>query len=1121
MRSSLWLCWALLFGQILFSQTQAEISGEVTDSSGSAMAGATLTVTNIQTNAIRSVVSNNSGVYSVPGLIPGSYSVRAEFKGFQPIVRGNIELQVQQTARIDFTLRPGDVNQTIEVNASAQMLTTDEATVGTVIENKRVVDLPLNGRDFLQLISLSPNVTSGFGAPGQAAARQGGTRATENFSVMGQRGTANYYTLDGISNTDVNFNLYIFLPSIDAIQEFKVQTGVYPAEFGRQASQINVSTKPGTNRFHGALFEFLRNDRLDAKQYDFVGTSPAKNPFKWNQFGFTLGGPVWIPKIFNGRDRLFFMSNYEGFRVRQSANTLYTVATPAMRSGDFSSLLPTNTLYDPASKTLVNGVQTGSPFLGNIISPSKFNPASLKLMQYLPLPNLVTSKLNNNYQIVDQSPINKDQFTQRLDWVESDKSSWFGRYSWTDENSLTQGIYLNGATVLSNAKQAMISNTRVFSPSMVNEARFGAEEFHNVSGTELGNVTNVVDSLGIPGLTAPNSLSWGIPQVGGFTNGISTFGNATSAPFVLADATFQIVDNFSWVFWKHALRFGGEVRRDRYNMYGNEFSRGQFLFSGTMTRNPFTNSGGDSFADFLTGYCSTCADATSLAFTQFRATSQAYYIDDTWRVTPKVTLSLGLRYEFVPPWYDKSQNIVNTLTPRLLNATHVTDPSLQPTLVRAGSGDFYQGHEGVRYAAPIQVLRQSLNGGRLIASDTKDFAPRVGLAYSPSANWTVRAGFGIFYSQDSAIEYFDMARGWGRINLQGNPNAPNVTYQNFIGSAGSFITLTTPNVYGVKPNIKTPYTVQYLFNLQHALDSKTLLEAGYSGSESHRLQGLQNMNPAVPGTAGNAASRAPFTYLGIIQVMQGENNGNYNSLSVKVTRRLAAGLTYLASYTWSKSLDNGSAIRGTSADILPQDSRCMKCDYGYSAFNVPNRFVTSALYELPFGRGKRFASGGGFLNQIVGGWQVGSIVTWQSGLALNTQASVDTPGTGGYGEIRLNATGISPNLAAEQRSTARWFNAGAFILPAPGTFGNLMRNELQGPSLFTWDASALKQFPVHEGQNLEFRFELFNAANHPNWGTPNTSWSSTNPTTPGAAFLSITGTNNSMRQMQFALKYVF
>jgi hypothetical protein len=322
MRSLLGFCYAFLFGVVLFGQTQGEISGEVTDSSGSAIAGATLTITNIQTNAVRSVVSNNSGLYSVPGLIPGSYSVRAEFKGFQPIVRGNIELQVQQTARIDFTLRPGDVNQTIEVNASAQMLTTDEATVGTVIENKRVVDLPLNGRDFLQLISLSPNVTSGFGAPGQAAARQGGTRATENFSVMGQRGTANYYTLDGISNTDVNFNLYIFLPSIDAIQEFKVQTGVYPSEFGRQSSQINVSTKPGTNRFHGALFEFLRNDKLDAKQYDFVGTSPAKNPFKWNQFGFTLGGPVWIPKIFNGRDRLFFMSNYEGFRVRQSANTL-------------------------------------------------------------------------------------------------------------------------------------------------------------------------------------------------------------------------------------------------------------------------------------------------------------------------------------------------------------------------------------------------------------------------------------------------------------------------------------------------------------------------------------------------------------------------------------------------------------------------------------------------------------------------------------------------------------------------------------------------------------------------------------------------------------------------------
>ncbi|MGH8336424.1 MAG: hypothetical protein ACRETL_06290, partial [Gammaproteobacteria bacterium] len=318
------------------------------------------------------------------------------------------------------------------------------------------------------------------------------------------------------------------------------------------------------------------------------------------------------------------------------------------------------------------------------------------------------------------------------------------------------------------------------------------------------------------------------------------------------------------------MRFGGEVRRDRYNQYGNEFSRGQFLFNGSMTRNPKTNSGGDSLADMLTGFCSTCADATSLAFTQFRATSQAYYIDDTWRAASRLTVSLGLRYEYTQPWNDKSQNILSTQVPFLLNTTNATDPSVQPTIVRPGSGDFYTGHENIRFAAPIQVARENLYGsGALVKPDYRDFAPRVGIAYSPASNWTLRTGFGIFYSQDSGNSRFDMARGWGRINQQSNPNTPNVSYQNFIGFNGSFITLSVPNVYELKPDLKSPYTIQYLLNIQHQWGSKTVVEIGYDGSEGHRLEGLQNMNPAIPGTVGNASSRAPFPYLGIIQAVQG------------------------------------------------------------------------------------------------------------------------------------------------------------------------------------------------------------------------------------------------------------
>ncbi|MEO8734921.1 MAG: TonB-dependent receptor [Edaphobacter sp.] len=1100
------------------AQTLGGITGEIKDVSGALLPGATVTVTSSATNAVRTATTDGAGLYNFPALSPGGYTVRVERAGFKASVR-EVTLQVQQTAQADFKLEIGGTDQTIEVTGTVPQINSTDATVGTVIGNKQIVELPLNGRDFLQLVALSANVTTGFSAPGQAAARQGGSRATENYSVMGLRGTSNYYTLDGISNTDVNFNLIIMQPSIDALQEFKVQTGVYPAQFGREAAQINAVTKSGSNQFHGSLFEFIRNDVLDARQYDFVGTRPSRTPFKWNQYGFTLGGPVWIPKIFNGRNKLFFLSNYEGFRLRQNANTLYTVPTAEMRRGDFSSLLPGNQLYDPSTKTLVNGVASGTPYKNNQVT--NINPVSTLLLKYLPLPNITSTTLNNNYETSLASPLNKDQFTQRIDYIQNEKASWFARYTWTSENSLSGGIYLNGGTVVTNAKQAVLSNTRVISSTMVNDARIGWNNFKNVSGTQLGGVTNVVGSLNIPGLATADPLSWGIPQVGGFTDGISTFGNATSAPFVLNDVTSQLVDNFSWTLGKHAVQIGFDIRRDQYNYYGNEFSRGQFLFQGTMTRSPFAKTGGDAFADFLTGYCYTCTDATSLAVTRFRATSQAYYIDDTWRATQKLTVSAGLRYEFIPPWYDKSQNVVNTIVPTLPNVCCTTDPAIQPVLTRAGSGDFYTGHENVRYNPLIKTVRQNLNGGRLVQSDYTNFAPRLGIIYSPTPTWSIRGGVGIFYSQDSGIEYFDMARGWGKITQQSNPNAPNVNYQNFITSSGSFITLNTPNVYGIQPNLKTPYTVQYLVNLQHDFSGNTTLEVGYAGSGGHHLDGLINMNAAIPGTTGNTASRSPFNYLGIVQILQSQNYSNYNSFSIKATRRLAAGLTYLANYTWSKSLDNSSAIRGTSTDILPQDSRCLSCEYGYSAFNIPHRFVSSLQYELPFGRGKRFASGGGILNEVIGGWQLGSIVTWQSGFALNTAAGVDEAGTGGYGEIRLNLTGISPNLPSGKRTVKNWYNRAAFALPAPGTFGTMRRNSLIGPSFINWDSSAIKNFHIYEQQNLQFRFEVFNTANHPNWSTPNANWSSSNPAAPGAAFTQITTTAHAMRQMQFALKYNF
>src|SRR6516162_480486 len=501
------------------AQTFGEITGEVKDPSGAVAPGASVTATNTDTNIARTTVTNTAGVYSFPALVPGPYQVKVEAPGFQPVVRTNIELQVQQTARVDVTLTLGQATQTIEVSSAAQLLTTESATVGTVIEEKSIKDLPLNGRNFLQLVALSPNVTYGFMAPNNVQRRQGGSRTEQNISVAGLRGVWNNYTLDGVSNTDVNFNLYIQLPSVDALQEFKVQSGIYPAEFGREAGQINVSTKSGSNDYHGALFEFVRNSDLDAKPYDFIGTAPTKAPFRWNQYGFMLSGPVRIPKLFNGRDRLFFMSNFEGFKSRRTDLGLYTTPPDSWRHGDFSSFK--TPLYDPMSRTAdPNGQVTATPFANNYIDPVRFDPISVKLLQFWPLPNLNTPTVSNNYQNPQKTTIDKNQFNQRIDFNENPRSQWFGRFSWTDEFTVQPGLPLSGITLSTNSKQYMLSNTRVFSPTKVNEFRFGYTTLYNASAQELAGKRDVVKELGLP-FSTPDPLVWGIPTVTGFNLGLS------------------------------------------------------------------------------------------------------------------------------------------------------------------------------------------------------------------------------------------------------------------------------------------------------------------------------------------------------------------------------------------------------------------------------------------------------------------------------------------------------------------------------------------------------------------------------------------------------------------------
>ena len=1125
-----------------WAQTLGSIVGEVKDASGAVAPNAKVTAVNTETNVSRETLTNSAGIYTFPGLVPGNYTVKVEAPGFQLMRRAGIELQVQQTANIDFVLAIGQATQTVEVSGVATLLNTEDATVGTVIEQRRITELPLNGRNFFSLVALSPNVTYGFTPAQQASGRLGGTRSTLTMSLSGARATWANYTLDGITNTDVDFNTYIMLPSVDALQEFKVQSGIYPAEFGREAGQLNVSTKPGGNAFHGSAYEFLRNNKLDARAYDFLAStrsatnpSPVSTPYRQNQYGFTLSGPVRIPKIFNGKNRLFFMSNFEGFKSRTTTTSIATTMPQAMRDGDYSGI--PNTLLDPLTRTGTPPNVVTTPYPGNKVPSNRFDKASLLLMsKFFPLPNLPASTglPNRNYQYLVKTPVDKVQFNQRIDFNESTKSQWFGRYSWTDELTVNPGLTLDGSTTYTRASQWVVSNVRTISPSKVNEARFGLNSLYNSIAQQLAGVEDVDAEIGVPFKVADTN-SWGIPSIQ-LSQNLTSFGNNTSSPFTINDKVYQFVDNFSWAMGKHSLRFGGEYRYNQFPQVGNEFPRGQFFFGGQFTGNPNTQGTGYSGADFLQGYMNNAIIAVALVSSDFRNSEWATYIDDTWKISPRLTINLGLRWEVAQPMFDKSGRGVNIqLNGPLADTANVSDISKHPVYVRTGSGGFYDGID-FRYQAyyaaqgqqvagspPLQVVRDGRLGGRLIATDYNNFAPRLGIAYSPNDRWVVRSGFGFFYSQESKNSIFDLNRGLGGRTGRVPDNtysAPNFGYTNFINASVLPVTLPIGLTWGADYHLPTTYSMSYIFNVQRQLGRATTLEAGYNGSLSRHTANLINAAQPLPGTTP-VLTRMPYPEFGSagIQFLKNDGVANYNGLGLKLSQRFGSNLTTLVSYTWSKALDDGSAIRGPGNDFVAEDARCRACDYGYSTFNIPQRFVTSILYTLPFGKGHSLLNRGGIVNEVFGGWQISTITTIQSGSATET-SSWDSAG------IVFSPNGNRTNCVAganpvfDNPTAGAWYNPAAFYNTVAPEFGNCARNNLRGPRQVNIDFSTVKDFRIREGHSLQFRMEMFNAPNHVELGTPNTGWGSSNKAAV-SSFGQITSTRAGMRQIQFALKYNF
>ena len=730
--------------------------------------------------------TNGTGLFDFPSLLPGTYSLKAEMQGFETSVQSGIDLQVQETFRVNFKMKLGQASETVSVSTAAPLVNTEDVTVGTVISTERITDLPLNGREFLQLVALSPNVVYGFAPSGQQSSIQGGLRATTTIAIAGQRAEFNYYTLDGLDDTDDNFNDYLLLPSVDALQEFKVQYGIYPAEYGRNVGQVNVSTKSGTNAYHGVLFDFVRNSVMDAVSYQFTSQAPLKSPLTRNEFGFTLGGPVRIPKLFNGKDRLFFMTNYEG--QRRYTQLVATAIVPSLQERglvagcncyDFSDYTPPNSsgvktlrqIYDPATQTGSGSNVTAQPFTNNQIPLNRLETTgdSTLLLKYYPQPNITGAPpYQTNYQVLNDQVQNADQFTVRIDLNESQKSTWFGRYSWSSESDLNPATFPGEGNLLATVvHQSAIGNTRVLTPTVTNEFLFGYSGLGNFLLTQGAYTENVVGAMGgIYGLAAPEPITYGIPAIG-MSTGYNGWGDSSTAPDTSNDHVFEAIDNVSMIRGKHTIQFGAEFRRDEYDQQGNQYVDGSFAFTGNATDNPqAVSTTGNAFADFILGDLNNSAGTViPLAVAQLRATNQFYYAEDTWKIRQNLTITPGIRYENIPPFWSKHDEIMNTQLngiPQTLAevASYSNVAGQEPVIVRQGSdNNFYNGlpwvfATGIAYAQDGRLGKYTVNRitpcGRL-AWESPITPTRIG----PSA-----AGMGSTMPRTSATPFMTCQETW-------------------------------------------------------------------------------------------------------------------------------------------------------------------------------------------------------------------------------------------------------------------------------------------------------------------------------------------------------------------------
>jgi Carboxypeptidase regulatory-like domain/TonB dependent receptor len=1112
--------------------------GVITDQSGAVLPGATVTVTNKGTNRALTVITNESGAYVVPLLNPGEYEIAVTQPGFKKAIRSAVTIQVDQRAAVDFTLTSGDINESVEVSASAPLLETSSSSLGQVVNNEKIVGLPLNARGVFNLVALSPGVI-----PNQDNffVQQADSSINPSlFKANGGRSLTNEVLIDGVPNNGGSAGQIALHPTVDAVQEFKVQTNNYSAEFGNSGGAIvNVSIKSGTNNLHGTLWEFLRNDAFDANNFFANRANRKKGKFRFNQYGGTVGGPIFAPRLgeggkhfYDGRNRSFFFFSYEGIRRVTGIDPVFlTVPTAAQRRGDFSNLRDVNgnviPIFDPLTTRNEGGRIVRTQFANNIIPENRINAAAKNVLAFVPAANTTPSNAftqANNYITQDPNRLQQYQINNRVDHTFSPANTISFRYSRNRSDNSPANLFGNDAApnfgpLTFIAQNAMLQDVHTFNPTTLLTLRAGLSRFATARANPGSGAGVNVSSLGlpdyIPGTVFPRFDLAGYTSIG--TNNGNFIRRAVNI-YSFQSSLNKIVGN-------HDLKFGGEFRAQLQNSFMPSAVSGQFTFTQGFLTGPTVgqNNTGDGFASFLLGFPASSTLTNDAAVAESRP-YLAFYLQDNYKVSRKLTLNLGLRYDLHVPRTERYDRLLNF------------DPTAtEPTTGLPGAFRFVGRNTDSRHQFDM---------------DKNNFGPRIGFAYQVNDRTVVRGGAGLnFISPFNESDQFGISPTFSTrgVNTQATTTVPTISISNpfpsglIAPSAASQGLAALVGDSGVF--ISRRYPIAEFFNwnlsLQREFRSNLMVEAAYAGSKGNKLVGpaidLNTLRPEHLALGDGLRTQVTNPFFGKIRTgplstatverqlllrpypqfisigQQGIHDyfSNYHSFLLSVQKRMATGFTIGGSYTLSKLIDNGPGIGEAGGGIQNVYNRAG--EKSVSGEDIPQRLVVNYLYELPFGPGKKFLSAGP-LSVILGGWEVSGISTFSKERPLGITA---TGGSFLPGTRRPNLVG-NPNLPDSERTFLRWFNTSAFAFPATAfALGNVSRTlpNTRRPGFQIWDISLQKNTRLKEGVNLEFRTEFFNAFNKTNFLGPNTQLGN-------AAFGQITAARTP-RQIQFALKLIY